>query len=409
MPDGCDACDGHDDTFDTDGDGVPNGCDLCHGYDDSEDGNSNGVPDDCERIEQIVIDNKQVDGNYWRGWYVIDGSTAHVSTNDNTITGSYRSGSNSYFVFDLSDLSGLSGIILSVTLELEHEYYSGDATETFSVWDVSTDSATLEADGYSEPIYYDLMTGNLYHPGTVLSSATLGTVLSVELNEQAVADVQAALGGDFAVGVHSESEPGTFRFSNGSEVRNNRLIIDYLPTQQTIIDNKQVDGNYWRGWYVIDGSTAHVSTNDNTITGSYRSGSNSYFVFDLSDLSGLSGIILSVTLELEHEYYSGDATETFSVWDVSTDSATLEADGYSEPIYYDLMTGNLYHPGTVLSSATLGTVLSVELNEQAVTDVQASVGGDFSVGVHSESEPGTFRFSNGSEVRNNRLIVVHTP
>jgi uncharacterized protein RhaS with RHS repeats len=175
-----------------------------------------------------AVDIKEVDGNYWRGWHVIDGVTAHSSSNDNTITGEYRSGSNSYFVFDLSAFTATA--ILSVDLELELENYNSvDATETLSVWDVSTDSATVEADGYDENIYNDLMTGNLYGRLTV-NSGLVGSVLSIPLDAQAAIDVENALGGDFSVGVHLDTEPpGFIRFSNGSEVRTHRLLITYVP------------------------------------------------------------------------------------------------------------------------------------------------------------------------------------
>ena len=175
---------------------------------------------------QIIINVKEVSGNIWRGWYIDSGQ--HTSSNDNTITGDYTGGSNSYFVFDVSTLAGT---IQRVVLELELEYFSStDATEIFSVYDVSTDSATLEADSTVDTaIYNDLMTGSKYG-GHMIMASDVGSVLHIPIRAQAVIDLQNALGGDFSVGVHSETEPpGAFRFSSSSEARVHRLIITYIP------------------------------------------------------------------------------------------------------------------------------------------------------------------------------------
>src|SRR3990172_9083392 len=102
---------------DADSDGVCNDADVCPGYDDTADADNNGVPDGCD-VLTTNIDVKNVSGNYWRGWHITDGSTIHSSTNDNTITGEYRGGSNSYFVFTMN-VAAYS--IIAVTLELEVE------------------------------------------------------------------------------------------------------------------------------------------------------------------------------------------------------------------------------------------------------------------------------------------------
>src|SRR3990172_7368472 len=117
VPDACDVCPGYDDSQDADTDTVPDGCDQCAGFNDLQDVNSNGIPDGCD-VLTTNIDVKNVSGNYWRGWHITDGSTIHSSTNDNTITGEYRGGSNSYFVFTMN-VAAYS--IIAVTLELEVE------------------------------------------------------------------------------------------------------------------------------------------------------------------------------------------------------------------------------------------------------------------------------------------------
>ena len=54
---GCDVCDGFDDTLDADGDLTPDGCDLCPGFDDRVDNDNDTVPDACASAATIAIDN----------------------------------------------------------------------------------------------------------------------------------------------------------------------------------------------------------------------------------------------------------------------------------------------------------------------------------------------------------------
>jgi hypothetical protein len=223
--DAVDKCAGMDDRLDADSDTVPDGCDRCAGFDDRVDVNGNSVPDACD-VQMRTVNVKQVGGNVWRGWHVGNGSS-HTTTNDNTITGDYQGGSNSYFVFTL-DFTAHS--IVTATLELELENYtSTDASEAMSFWDVSTDAATVEQTGASVPIYTDLMSGTTYGTGTLVA-ANLNQVVSSQLNIAAGNDIKAKLGQDFVIGVHLvNAPPGFVRFSNASEARVARLVIRYLP------------------------------------------------------------------------------------------------------------------------------------------------------------------------------------
>lgn len=225
--DAVDACPGHDDRVDTDADTVADGCDLCPMADDRVDVNANMVPD-CSELQMFSADVKVVGGNYWRGWYAP--SSGHMSTNDNTMTGLYDNQVyNSYFVFTLPSLTATT--VASVTLELEVHTYAGDAaTETLSVWDVSTAPGTLETSAGNATIHADLMTGATY--GTyALSAADVGpaNVVSIPLATQAATDVRLRLGSDFAVGLHNDTAPGNFRFSQAAEARVARLVVQYLP------------------------------------------------------------------------------------------------------------------------------------------------------------------------------------
>lgn len=224
-----DKCPGADDAVDTDMDTVADGCDDCPGLDDRVDNNANMIPD-CTELMTKMIDLKIVGSNKWRGWYNAAGS--HASDNDNTITGlNGTQNYNSYFVFTLGFTAST---VASVTFEVEKENYSsGDATETISIWDVTTPPATLEADPANTTVgaqvHADLQSGTTYGTGMVQMSAPTGSVISVPLNAAAATAVKAALGGDFAIGVHVDTQPGWVRFSATIETRVARLVIKYLP------------------------------------------------------------------------------------------------------------------------------------------------------------------------------------
>ena len=223
-----DKCPGADDAVDTDMDTVADGCDDCPGLDDRIDANANQIPD-CTELQTRTIDLKVVGANRWRGWY--NASGGHTSSNDNTITGLNSENYNSYFVFNLN-FSATT--IASVTFEVEKEAYtSSDATETISIWDVTTPPATLEANAASAAAgmqtHADLGGGTTYGTGTIQMSAAAGSVISVPLNAAAATAAKAALGNDFAIGVHVDTQPGWVRFSMSTEARVARLVIKYLP------------------------------------------------------------------------------------------------------------------------------------------------------------------------------------
>jgi len=205
---------------------VPNGCDVCLSGDDNVDANSNTYPDACE--ESAIINVKTVSGTLWRGYHV-DTYTAHSI--GNTLTGTipgaeYRS----YFVFDLSDIS--ASVVLDVKLRLELErYVSSDASETMSVWDVTTALDTVQnSNGLF--IWDDLGFGDSYGSSAV-DAGDVGSVTVTTLNNNARVDVLQALGGDFGVGVKlngvSESRDENLRFSSGTEARTHQLEILYYP------------------------------------------------------------------------------------------------------------------------------------------------------------------------------------
>lgn len=163
-----------------------------------------------------------------RGWWSEAGD--HSSSNDNTFTGfdgSYVL--NSYFIFDLS---GITGNKTGARLRLElQNYYGVDPSETCSVYDVSTDAATLEADGTGQTaIFNDLETGNVY--GTFeVESGDVGSIIEIPLSAKAISDINKAAGGTFAVGIHLDTYSGGIaaaegvRFSQLSEARTHQLVL----------------------------------------------------------------------------------------------------------------------------------------------------------------------------------------
>ncbi len=174
---------------------------------------------DCQPT-QIILD------AIHRGWWRNDG--VHTASNNNTLTGQDGGGQqfNSYFIFDLA---GVTGTVVSAELHMEVEQYSSaDSQETITIWDVTTNTTTLEADGPSIPIYDDLMTGPQYGAFNV-QSGEVGQIKVTPLSTGAVAQVQAALGGTFAVGLHNSSIGGTssqwVRFSGSDEQRTHQLVI----------------------------------------------------------------------------------------------------------------------------------------------------------------------------------------
>lgn len=224
-----DTCAGSPDDVDADADTVPDGCDRCPGVDDRIDVNTNSVPD-CAETQTRTIDLKVVSGNRWRGWYA--SNSPHATANDNTLTGVYLGATyNSYYVFALTGFT--ASVVTSVTLELQLEVYTADATETLSVWDVTTPAITVENGTTNAAIFMDLQADNQYATATI-SNAQVNQIVTIPLNARAAMDATGKLGDDFVVGVHLDTVPGYIRFgdtSNGQGNANttNRITIQYLP------------------------------------------------------------------------------------------------------------------------------------------------------------------------------------
>lgn len=170
-----------------------------------------------------------------RGWWNSTGM--HTDTNQNTFTGRIRSTIyNSFFVFDLS---AVSTSVLSATLSLELESLWGtgglnaglDDSETLAVVDVTTPVAEVTSSGTGRlDIFEDLQSGTRYGSATVTAS-DVGSILSINLSAAAVSSINAALGGFFAIGVHSDSidfdgDYDALRFSGSVEPRTHQVALE---------------------------------------------------------------------------------------------------------------------------------------------------------------------------------------
>lgn len=135
------------------------------------------------------------------------------------------------------------------------------------------------------------------------------------------------------------------------------------------------------GWY--DNTGEHTASNVGYIVGNCgeliacgasRPEVRDFFVFDLSSVTGT---IIAAELQLVNPsggFSSGDASEDYDVFDVSTSIATLLAGGSGlTGIYADLGTGTTYG-GKTVSSADNGTTVVVPLNAAFVSAANATSG-----------------------------------
>jgi hypothetical protein len=191
-----------------------------------------------------------------RGWYDDDGT--HQDSNDNTFTGALADSRilNSFFTFDLAALTTVSSGVLRLELE---EYFGRDPSEDFAVFDVVTSVPTLNATNFGRiDIFQDLESGTIYGARTA-TRADVGSVLEIPLSGAAIADINAAAGGLFAVGVHvnhvtlGAGDEG-LRWGRGTLPRTHQLVLVPGPPPCFAID--AIDDQFA---VINDGTTADFS------------------------------------------------------------------------------------------------------------------------------------------------------
>jgi len=134
-----------------------------------------------------------------RGTYTATG--AHSPEYHNYVIGSSSSDpdfiSNNFFVFDLS---GVLEQVISAEFWIESNWYiSDDPSETFTVYDITGSIPAIRDGSAGLAGFTDMQSGNAY--GSIdVSSADNGTMLHIILNTQAIQDINAGLGGQFAIG-----------------------------------------------------------------------------------------------------------------------------------------------------------------------------------------------------------------
>lgn len=132
------------------------------------------------------------------------------------------------------DLSGVSGCIRAGAFLLQPDQnFGGDPIESYSLWQVTTDAATLNGDWtttLNPPVYADLGDGVNYGAFSVDTSA-IGVPVTVPLTVGALDDISAKLGGSFVLGLRPDSltKPPTadewVRFGFGGDPTPTQLLL----------------------------------------------------------------------------------------------------------------------------------------------------------------------------------------
>jgi len=219
---------GADEFRDSDGDKIPDYWEIVHGLsistdDSAMDSDGDLVPALSEY--QVDTDPNSAEtvltaGDRRGSWSSVGN---HSASDKSTPTGVDTNTYCSFFIFDLSSLVA-TVTTAAVRLELT-AYTSSNPEETLQFYDVSTPAATLVTDGPDAGIYTDLGSGELFGEFEV-NPADQNTVLDIPLNAEAVAGINAAAGGDFAIGLKLETlGNGALFFSDADEDRTHQLIL----------------------------------------------------------------------------------------------------------------------------------------------------------------------------------------
>lgn len=165
------------------------------------------------------------------------GSGGSGTSVGNFITGGLSNGAEfrSFFNFDLSGITGqITEAVLTIGLDGTRAF-SPDPSETFGLFDVTSDLPSLLDGSGGVTAFDDLGNGISYGSASVLTETRSGT-LSIALNALALLDLNAAIGGDFALGGAVTSLSGgtelLFGFSNLGPRQPTRLALTTAPAFQ---------------------------------------------------------------------------------------------------------------------------------------------------------------------------------
>jgi RHS repeat-associated protein len=188
--------------------------------------------DSGTNVEQLQVDYTLGLTATNSGWW--DNTGYHSSTNPNYVVGTYNT--TQYHNFLVFDLTGVTNHVTAASLQLTNPAggYLGDATETYTLFDVSTPISSLTASGSGQVgIFNDLGSGTSYG-SRVVSAAANGTTIEIALNAAGVAAINAAAGGKIALGGALTglqfTNPAQLFRSSGSGVKQLVLTLGSAPS-----------------------------------------------------------------------------------------------------------------------------------------------------------------------------------
>ena len=143
-----------------------------------------------------------------------------------------------FLSFDLSTLTTRE-LIQGATINVQRYNSGGQAVETIEVFDVSTDVLSLhDTNGNSSAsIFNDLGTGTSYGSFNIAGTGLSNEILSFTLNASAIADLNAARGGFFSVGLDLVSQDGSdfvFSGSNAPGLQTISLNVTTIPEPNSL-------------------------------------------------------------------------------------------------------------------------------------------------------------------------------
>ena len=212
--------------------------------------------------------------------------------------------------------------------------------------------------------------------------ATSGGTYYVQVTRASRGDYSLVVTRDAVLDTESNSDISTAQALTLSPIDGTATVLGHVIGQSELVLNATGSG-----WY--DGFGYHDPSNLNYFTGLVPGYAElrDFFTFDLgslNDLAILSGRFQaynpSATTGAGDGFYSDDSTETYTLFDVNTPVAQLLAGGSGlTGIFDDLGTGTEYG-SRIVSAADNGTLVSVDLNDAALADLNAARGNAFALG-----------------------------
>lgn len=171
-----------------------------------------------------------------RGWISSSGGSYGGSPSVNYAAG-FNFG-NEYRNFFMFDLTGITDVIVSASLVLDlGMMYSPDASETYTLFDVTTSQDALLNGSGGTAAFNDLASGTSFGSQAVSSSAP-PSVLTMVLNQDAIAALQSARGSRFVAGgaiTTLSMSADEMLFAMTATWNNTRLVLETEPAPPTAV------------------------------------------------------------------------------------------------------------------------------------------------------------------------------